>query len=208
MSTFIPRTFEVSDWPTIERFVTENSFCTLITPTEAEPLITHIPVLVKPGLGKYGALQGHVARVNPHSDALSGPRRSVAVFQGPHCYVSPAWYPDMPQAPTWNYSIVHLTGSTEIIENADDVSRLLDETIARYEREVGDPWDRVLPADYRNRMEKGIVAFQMVIDRVECQFKMNQNQTVANRAGVIAALTKAGGETDLAVAQMVEALND
>src|SRR5689334_3134914 len=95
---YLPSSFEQSDLPTLHAFIRQYSFATLISPHEGVQ-VTHLPVLLRPQAEGRGALVGHVARANAHWRAFDGARRSVCVFHGPHAYISPSWYQDLPAVP-------------------------------------------------------------------------------------------------------------
>lgn len=177
MSLYTPRPFDGRDRQRAERLIAEYPFAALITSVDGcEPTITHLPLELRDG-----ALWGHMARANPHWTQFAQ-GRSVATFHGPHAYVSPRWY-EMPSAhvPTWNYAVVHITGMPELLDD-DGARRVLAETMMRFDPEfVATPArvDALLP---------GIVAFRMPVARFDAKFKMSQNRTPADRAGVIAAL--------------------
>ncbi len=79
-------------------------FVALITPDPKDVMISRVPLLLQRGAHGWGVLAGHVARANPHWKRFDGQQECVAVFQGPHAYVSPTWYVDGPAVPTWNYA--------------------------------------------------------------------------------------------------------
>ena len=88
-----------------------------------------IPFLPKrDGEGRIRLL-GHFARANPQFEALQKARHVLAIFQGPHAYVSPTWYAEPSHAvPTWNYAVVHAFGTLEIIEDPVETRRVLEAT--------------------------------------------------------------------------------
>ncbi len=85
----------------IGKVVRENSFALLITPTEDDLKLTHLPFLLDETRGEHGTLRAHLAKANDHWKYFDG-RNSVAIFQGPHAYVSPTWYTEHQSVPTWN----------------------------------------------------------------------------------------------------------
>lgn len=167
-----------------------HAFATLITSDGGEPQVTHLPLLWEPG-GEHGVLFGHMARANPQWRAFAQ-GHTVAIFHGPHAYISPAWYaqPER-EVPTWNYATVHAHGQPEFIDAAADKLALIDRTTALFEHGNTPPWTRSVGGERLDRMLDAIVAFRLPITRIEVKFKMNQNRTPADRAKVIARLRDA-----------------
>jgi transcriptional regulator len=114
-----------------------NSFGAFVSVIDGAPFSTHIPFLLDPDRGKFGTLLGHVAAANPHSRALESTTPSLAIFQGPHCYVSPSWYDSPLMVPTWNYVAVHATGATRIISDANSVRAYLERLSETHESKIG-----------------------------------------------------------------------
>ena len=141
-------------------------------------------------------LTGHMARANPHWQAFAD-GHTVAVFHGPHAYISPSWYvaPEK-EVPTWNYATVHVQGRPLLIDDATAKLAVVDATTAAFES-PDQPWQRQLEAARLTAMLNSIVAFQIPLTRLEAKFKMNQNKTPQDRAQVIAQL-RASGHPDLA----------
>src|SRR5215831_13625971 len=131
MSVYIPRPFALREQQQVARLIAEHPFATLVTLGEAEPQVSHLPLQFDPASGQHGTLLGHMARANPHWQHFSsGP--SLAIFHGPHAYVSPSWYAEPATAvPTWNYCVVHVHGAAEIMDDEREKRALLDEMIRR-----------------------------------------------------------------------------
>ena len=109
-------------------------------PGASEPLVTHLPLLLVADCEPHGTLFGHFARANPH--AQSDPDvESVAIFHGPHAYVTPSWYADPAGAvPTWNYAVAHAHGAIELARDAAETRAVLDLMIQRFESGRAAPW--------------------------------------------------------------------
>jgi transcriptional regulator len=187
MALYTPRHFAVADPHAAVALMQAHSFATLVTADAGEPQVTHLPLLWSPG-GEFGVLEGHIARANPHWQRFDG-GHTLAIFHGPHAYVSPSWYaqPDR-EVPTWNYAAVHAHGRVELIEDRDARLALLDRSVARFESGKTPPWTRSVDGERLEALLRSIVGFRITITRLDAKFKMNQNKTAADRAGVIAAL--------------------
>jgi transcriptional regulator len=188
---YTPSAFRADDRTALYNLIERHGFGTLVTVLDGAPFATHLPLLLD---RERGLLLGHVARANPHWRALDGAAESLAIFQGPHGYVSPSWYVTGPAVPTWNYAAVHVYGAPRLL---DDEARLLDllrRLVDQYESGRPRPWTMDLPADYLKKMLHGIVGFEMPIGRVEGKFKLNQNRPAEDRRGVIGQLAEGGPE--------------
>jgi transcriptional regulator len=149
------------------------------------PFATHLPMLVDAARGALGTLRGHVARANPHRRYLAAGRPTLVVFSGAHAYVSPSWYATHPAVPTWNYVAVHATGTGALVEDAERVRALLADLVHVYEGAGPGAWSlEALPADYVAGMQRGIVAFEIPIDRLEGKAKLSQNRPADDQARV------------------------
>jgi len=100
----------------------------------------------------------------------------VAIFTGPHAYVSPAWYVESPAVPTWNYTAVHVYGVPRVIDDHERIVEMLGEMISHYEAGSQRPWDGVIPDKYRDRLLRVIVVFEIEVTRVEGKYKLGQNR--------------------------------
>ncbi len=145
-------------------------------------------------------LIGHFARANPHwRHARDG--ESMAIFHGPHAYVSPSWYaaPDA-MVPTWNYAVVHAHGTIEVVDDDLGARQVLDALVQRFEHARPEPWQFRMPERDRDARVAAIVAFRLRIRRIEGKFKLSQNRSAEDRARVAAALEGEGHAEALATA--------
>jgi transcriptional regulator len=196
MTLYIPQHFRVDDPAALAAFIEANAFGTLVSSSAAGLHVSHVPFVVEREEGGAMRLLGHVARANAQWQALEGAQHVLAVFQGPHAYISPGWYEQHPSVPTWNYAAVHATGRARLMEEAE-LHELLMRLSTTYEAGREKPWRMSeLPPAYVDSMLKMIVGFELVVEQLEGKFKLSQNRP-AEIAGVIAALEGAG-ETELA----------
>ena len=188
MSLYVPRHFTAESEADALVLIREYPFATLITSVAgAEPHITHLPLLLETD----GSLSGHMARANPHWQVFAE-GHTVALFHGPHAYISPRWYVDPSrEVPTWNYSVAHVHGRPELIEDPAARLALVDRTSALFEPDI-EPWKRQVEGGRLEAFIKAIVAFRIVPERIESKFKMNQNKTVQDRQQVAAQLESSG----------------
>ena len=189
---YVPKAFAVADPAWAHRFIETYGFGTLVTLRDGEPFATHLPFLIEPENGPRGTLLAHMARENPHWRAF-GESPSLAIFTGPHAYVSPSWYRSpAAKVPTWNYTAVHVYGKARAVDDVAEAETILRKLIGQAEKDFPDPWtfERV-DEPYRREMIHHIVAFTIPIDRIEAKAKLNQNRPPLDRRLVAEAV---GGE--------------
>jgi transcriptional regulator len=189
---YTPRLFSPPDRALALELIEANGFATLISWPEAGPQVSHIPLILDRDEAGEERILGHVARANPHWHAFDGRSPAVAIFHGPHGYVSPAWYATHPSVPTWNYAVVHAHGIPAVVDdNAthDILRRLIDQ----YEVHRARRWTPDLSPEFIADDLKAIVGFQMPVDRLEAKFKLSQNKDAADREGALAGLESEGG---------------
>jgi transcriptional regulator len=189
-----------------------NSFALLVVSTAAGLEAVHLPLLLHDDpqtLAQHpqGLLRGHVARANPLWRALDGSREALAVFSGPHAYVSPSMYVSAPQVPTWNYLAVHAYGTPCLLDDEAAVREHLHEMIARLEAGRDPGWTVAGGGaeEYFERIFPGLVAFELPIARMDGKRKLNQNKQPADRAGVVAGLCDSPDSGARAIAALIAA---
>lgn len=195
---YTPRHFAANSDAHARRLIREFPFATLITSVDGgEPHITHIPILFEDGV-----LVGHMARANQHWQAFAQ-GRTVAVFHGPHAYISPRWYTEPDQnVPTWNYATVHVHGRPQMMD-ADTVPLHIGRVTAHFEQNAWAPTPEKVA-----RLAPSVVGFRMRPERIETKLKMNQNRTAADRVKVVATLRASGRAEELAVADWILLSNE
>jgi transcriptional regulator len=185
----VPKHFSVDDRDSLDCVIRDNPFGLLVGAVGGAPFATHLPFLLDGD-----RLLAHVARGNPHWNAIDGTTEMLAVFCGPHAYVSPRWYGPGPAVPTWNYVAVHVYGAPRIIADTASVRALLDHLVGEYEAGAWTLGGQ--EADYIDRMMRGIVAFEMPVARIEGKFKLSQNRPAEDRRRVAAELAESDGAAD------------
>ena len=189
---YVPEHFKETDPDRIAELITANPFGQLVTVEAGMPCVSHLPFLFERMDGTAGRLRGHMARANPQWQQLAEGGSVLVVFQGPHAYISPAWY-ESPGVPTWNYAAVHLRGTARIIEDDHELAALVAQQIAVHEAARAEPWTLDMPEERLIQLRTMIVGFEIHITDVQAMFKFNQNRSEADRQGVIAEL---GSSTD------------
>jgi len=201
---YVPTHFAETEPAILHAFVERHSFGLLVSQVGGMPFATHLPFLLDRSAGPHGTLLGHMARANPHWRELAG-QTALAVFSGPHAYISPSWYESENVVPTWNYAAVHATGSVELVEGPDELLDIVTRSVAVYEASMPRPWAFDAAGPFVKRLLGQIMGFRLRIDRLEGKWKMSQNHLPDRRKKVIRALEARGGEDAIGVAQMVRA---
>jgi transcriptional regulator len=198
---YVPPHFAETDLNKLHDFIERHSFGVLVSQLGGVPFVTHMPFLLERTAGTHGALVGHVARANPHWTELVG-QTALAVFSGPHAYVSPTWYESANVVPTWNYTAVHVYGSVTLLEK-DAVRDVVSRMVALYESSMPRPWTFEADGVFIDRMLDQIVGFRLAIEKIEGKMKLNQNHPAERREKVIRALRARGTADEVAVAELM-----
>ena len=180
---YVPSHFRQTDRSALFEFIEAHSFGLLVSHVAGELFATHLPLLVDRDAGPNGCLLGHVARANPQAKELAG-QRVMAVFTGPHAYVSPSWYESENVVPTWNYVAVHVYGRCEGVDADEAVAAILSRTVAAFERSQGSPWALDSQSAYLAKLRRAIVAFRIPIAGIDGAWKLGQNHSAERREKV------------------------
>lgn len=198
---YIPQHFREENRSTLDSIILGNSFGTLVTIHDGELSGTPLPFLLDSNSGAHGVLRGHMARANPQWRCFETGNEVLVVFQGPHGYISPAWYRTTPSVPTWNYIAVHVYGAPRIASQ-DELMDILEHTVHTYEQVREEPWRLdSLPPEYIEHMARGIVGFEIDISRIEGKLKLSQNRSAEDILSVVAALDRGASPSDKALAE-------
>ena len=190
---YIPDMFREDRPDVLHDAVRSIGFATLITDgLEAN----HLPMLLQDGENGL-VLRGHVARANPVWKRGGG--QALAIFLGPHAYVSPNWYPSKAETgkavPTWNYITVHARGAIRWVDDADWLRTHVGALSAAHEAGRDVPWMiSDAPVTYIDSMLRGIVGFELSIEKLEGKYKLSQNREAADHAGARDGLMREGRE--------------
>ena len=150
-------------------------------------------------------LQAHLPRANPLVARLAaGPQPLLISFQGPSAYISPNWYPSKAETermvPTWNYATVVVHGRATLHEDPAWVLAQIEALTAQQEATQTKPW-RVADAapGFVPQLLRVLVGVELVVERLEAKFKLGQNRSERDLAGVAAGLQAAGDPASLAL---------
>ncbi|ARC32354.1 FMN-binding negative transcriptional regulator [Bacillus toyonensis] len=196
---YIPKYFAIQDEEMKYETIEQNSFATLFSQHNGEPYATHLPLVLN---RETLTLYGHFARPNAQWKDSEN-QQVLAIFQGPHSYISPSWYETNKAVPTWNYVAVHVYGELEVVEDKQELLNSLQDLVHKYE----DPQstyslDDVDP-DYMAGLSKGIVGFKIKINKIEGKAKLSQNHSIERRNLVVEKLEKVGSEGSKRIAELM-----
>ena len=192
---YLPAHFEQSDPQAIAEAIAQNPLATLVTRDGEDLVADHLPLLLEGSPAAGARLIGHVAIANDVWRRAGEGARVLAVFQGPHAYVSPNWYPSKREphraVPTYNYVTVQIHGTLHASQDPAVKRRVVEALTARMESTQPAPWKVAdAPPDYLETLLAAIVAIELRIDRVQAKWKVSQNRSADDRAGVAQALVR------------------
>ena len=204
---YIPAHFAAPDDDAVRNLLTAHGAADLVTMTERGLVATLLPfVFVPPELcgadRPHGVLHGHVARNNDQW-RLAPTAEALVIVRGPDAYVTPTWYATKAEhgrvVPTWNYVTAHVYGELVVHDDAAWVQKMVRTLTTQHEQNRSAPWSvDDAPARYIQGQLRAIVGLELVITRIEAKFKLSQNRSESDIAGVITGLLD-GGQTELAV---------
>ena len=194
---YVPDFFRETRIDVLQRFVTEHPLATLIAQTPQGLTANHIPLRSQLSGEGGGMLRGHIARANSLWRELAPDAEVLAVFMGPDSYISPRGYASKREhgkvVPTWNYATVHIKGGIRFIEDVSWLRQFVGALTDEHEAGTSEPWKvSDAPADYIEGMLRAIVGFEIKVSAITGKFKGSQNRSLADRAGVRAAMQTAG----------------
>jgi transcriptional regulator len=205
---YTPKPYIEADLATLHAGMRAWSFATLVTVGPSGVNATHLPFLLDAQDdmegGGPGLLTTHLSKKNPQFADLCAGGEALAVFQGPHAFVTPSWYVKQSTFPTWNYTAIHARGSPRVIEERMAVHAVLRRTVAVYDTPLGGTWDfDAMPFDFVAPRLDMIAAVEIPVRVLEGKFKLNQDRSEEDRRGVIAALERLGDAQSVAVAGLM-----
>lgn len=201
---YTPSPFAEHDRQVLFDFMDQHGFATLISADNAGISASHIPLLLERDVRPAGTLVGHLAEANAQSALLTG-SQVLAIFHGPHAYISPRWYGAKNVVPTWNYVAVHAYGKVQVLEDQDERREVIKRLVDFYEAGNDATWSLDEPdQEYVERMLCAIVVFRIEIERLEGTWKLSQNHDVVRRERVVQALQNHGGESQRQIAQLIQ----
>jgi len=183
---FVPKYAQNNDVAEIKEFIKQNSFGILISQSSQKLMATHIPLQFSQDESR---LFGHISKGNPQWRKFEPETQVLAIFPGPHAYISSSWY-DHENVPTWNYIAAHVYGTIRIIEG-DELYEALKHLVNKYEAASARPVSvETMSPEYVRQSMKGIVGFEITISAIEAAYKLSQNRDQKNHQQIIQELEK------------------
>jgi transcriptional regulator len=207
---YLPAHFDEKRLDVLHALVRRHPFGLLVTQTTDGPSANGVPFLLDAdGAAGLGTLRGHVARANPVWREAATDVPSLVVFQGPDAYVSPGWYPAKAEhgkvVPTWNYVMVQARGKLRVIDDPAWLLQLVTRLTERHEAARSAPWAvSDAPGDFVQTMLRAIVGIELELTALTGKWKVTQNRSAADRAGVVTGLQAVGEDVAMALAAQVQ----
>ena len=196
---YIPNYFKNENIEEVKGFLIENSFGILINQHSGKLTGTHIPMLLDTDENGADILTGHLSKANPQWQNFNDNEEVLAIFNGPHSYVSSSWY-EAEQVPTWNYIAVHIYGIIKLMEGKelfDSLKKLVD----KYERNSENPVAVERMSDKTLKQINGIVGFRISVHEVQAAYKLSQNREDMDYHNIVDQLENSNDSKSVAVAK-------
>lgn len=205
---YLPKHFEETRVDVLHGLIRAYPFGALVTQNPGALDANHIPFEVDPDPSPFGTLRGHVARANPVWRQTSPRAEALVIFQGPDTYISPSWYRTKRTTgkvvPTWNYAVVHAYGVPRFIDDRAWLRAFVEKLTVRHEAQRQEPWKVTdAPADYIDKQVGAVIGLEIPITRLMGKWKVSQNRSPDDRAGVVEGLLRDTQRSAQVMADMV-----
>ena len=194
---YLPKYFQVDDLQILAKLITEYPLATLVGNLDGHLEVNHLPLILNADGKK---LHGHIARTNPLVKVAKQDQRDVtAVFHGPNAYITPAWYPSKLETgkvvPTWNYAVVHVQGQLSLMGDPSWIRNHVSQMTNIHEPTYQSNWKLDdAPEEYVQMMLKAIIGIEIEVESLVGKFKLSQNRSPSEYAGVVENLQKSDDE--------------
>lgn len=185
---YTPEEFKPKDLADVKKFIRHNSFGILLNVSNGSITGSHIPLELDVDDHAKHILFGHLSKANPQSHQLKNNDEVLAIFNGPHAYVSSSWY-EKENAPTWNYIAVHVYGKIKIIDDKTLMS-CLKKIVDKHEKSSQNPISMNDMSKQTLNQIRGILGFHIEIDNIEATYKLSQNRNDTDFKNIIFELNK------------------
>jgi transcriptional regulator len=204
---YLTNHFSDAEQADILAFMQSNSFATICGIGEdGSPVATHVPVMISLRENKL-FLQAHIMRKQAHAVAFEHNDKVMAIFNGPHAYISAKHYEPQNTASTWNYSAVHAKGIIRFLGDTE-LYTMLKNLTAQFEQDPASPSQmQHMSEDYIQSNMKAIIAFEIEVTQLQHVFKWSQNKPSHIQDNIIQTLAKGTLEEQLAAKEMKKRLN-
>jgi transcriptional regulator len=196
---YIPPLFKNTDTEEVRAFINQNSFGILVNQTNSRLWATHIPMELDKNEFGGDILTGHISKGNPQWKNFTDNAEVLAIFPGPHTYISSSWY-NHENVPTWNYIAVHIYGKVKII-TGDKLLSALTKLVHKYESVSNRPVSvETMSEEFLRKQINGIVGFEIDIEEIQPAYKLSQNRDAVNHENITHELDKQDNHDALAIA--------
>lgn len=199
---YIPDLYKNENPEEIRSFLKNNSFGILVNQTEGKLWGTHIPLELETNLEGKEVLFGHISKENPQGNSFANHNEVLAIFNGPHSYISSSWY-DHENVPTWNYIAVHIYGKIRIIAG-EEMMLAMKKLVDKYEAASKNPVKIENLSPETMRQIKGITAFEIEITEIQAVKKLSQNRDDYNHNAILSELEKQNSYNANTIAQAMK----
>jgi transcriptional regulator len=206
---YLPKPFEEKRPEILHALLREHPFGALVVMTATGLEANHVPFEIDPDPGPFGTLHCHLSRANQAWHDVVPDTEVLAIFQGPHSYITPSWYPNRHETgkdvPTWNYIVVHARGPMRVIDDPHHVRGHLEKLLARHEAKRPQPWQITdAPADYVAQQIERIIGIEIPLTSLVGKWKLGQNRTLRDRNAMLQGLLEEGRPDATALAAAVQ----
>ncbi|MEQ8219664.1 MAG: FMN-binding negative transcriptional regulator [Arenibacter sp.] len=198
---YTPSHYRNENLDEVREFLKQNSFGILINQTDGRPWATHIPLELDLDAEGNDILVSHISKANPQWKSFMENEEVLAIFNGPHSYVSSSWYKEE-EVPTWNYIAVHVYGKIRIL-NDEAVLDSLHKLVDKYEKGSANPVSIHNLSPKTMKQIKGIVGFQINISDIQATYKLSQARP-EDHPKIIAELQKTHNPGSHEIANMIK----
>lgn len=205
---FQPQVFREDRAEVMRDLIRQQPFGILVSSATGDLAADHLPFVLHDDDKPLGTLHGHIGAGNPLIRQANDRCEVLTIFQGPQSYISPSWYPSKAAhgkvVPTWNYVVVHARGLLRVRREHDWLLQHLDDLTRQHEGARPDPWSvSDAPEDFIQRQLRGLVGFEIAITDLQGTWKLSQNKTADDAAGVVEGLREIADEEKSAMAALV-----
>jgi transcriptional regulator len=186
----IPNYYKNENIEEVKNFLIGNSFGILINQTNGKLTGTHIPMELDKDENGDDVLVGHISKANPQWKNFNKDEEVLAIFNGPHAYVSSSWY-EKENVPTWNYIAVHVYGKIKIIEG-DELLDSLKKLVDKYEANSENPVSVEKMSSKTLKQINGIIGFSIKINEIQAAYKLSQNRNESDYHNIVDKLENTG----------------
>jgi len=180
---YVPSYSEQKELPLICSFINEYPFGTLVTHSDLGLNANHYPFLLDNN--EEIVLWTHLAKNNPQWKYFQDKKECLLIFTGPHAYISPAFYENKLNVPTWNYTAVHLNCEADIVDDIKLQQQLMKRLVENFEETSQTNWQFDLPEEFVQKLSSAIVWLKFKVKKVDAKFKLSQNREKADYLKVL-----------------------